>query len=247
MAIYTVHEPPLKKNETEPDPDRFVFVRDGFYFWAFLFGPLWMLRHRLWLVLLCYVLIAGALAIILRTVGASANVGMAVGFLVAVLVGLRGRHACGASRWRAAAAAPSGWWSATTGTAPSGASSRAGSTARGSDHDPAAGAAERAAGAAGREHGAAPAPGRRRRDRPVSAAGSVAVTVAIVDYGSGNLHSAAKAFERAAREEGLDQAIVVTSDPDRVRAGRSRGAAGRRRLRRLPARPRCGPRHGRRR
>ena len=87
MAIYTVHEPPLKKNETEPNPDRFVFVRDGFYFWAFLFGPLWMLRHRLWLVLLCYVLITSALAIILRTVGASANVGIAVGFLVAVLVG----------------------------------------------------------------------------------------------------------------------------------------------------------------
>jgi imidazole glycerol-phosphate synthase subunit HisH len=43
------------------------------------------------------------------------------------------------------------------------------------------------------------------------------VTVAIVDYGSGNLHSAAKAFERAAREEGLAQPIVVTSDPDEVR------------------------------
>jgi glutamine amidotransferase len=42
------------------------------------------------------------------------------------------------------------------------------------------------------------------------------VTVAIVDYGSGNLHSAAKAFERAARESGLAQPIVVTSDPDAV-------------------------------
>jgi imidazole glycerol-phosphate synthase subunit HisH len=42
------------------------------------------------------------------------------------------------------------------------------------------------------------------------------VTVAIVDYGSGNLHSAAKAFERAAREEGLTQPIVVTSDPEAV-------------------------------
>jgi glutamine amidotransferase len=43
------------------------------------------------------------------------------------------------------------------------------------------------------------------------------VTVAIVDYGSGNLHSAAKAFERAARESGREQPIVVTSDPDAVR------------------------------
>jgi imidazole glycerol-phosphate synthase subunit HisH len=42
------------------------------------------------------------------------------------------------------------------------------------------------------------------------------VTVAIVDYGSGNLHSAAKAFERAAREMGSTQPIMVTSDPDQV-------------------------------
>jgi glutamine amidotransferase len=42
------------------------------------------------------------------------------------------------------------------------------------------------------------------------------MTTAIVDYGSGNLHSAAKAFERAAREEGVSQPIVVTRDPDKV-------------------------------
>jgi imidazole glycerol-phosphate synthase subunit HisH len=42
------------------------------------------------------------------------------------------------------------------------------------------------------------------------------MSVAIVDYGSGNLHSAAKAFERAARECGYGEPIVVTSDPDQV-------------------------------
>ena len=42
------------------------------------------------------------------------------------------------------------------------------------------------------------------------------MSVAIVDYGSGNLHSAAKAFERAARESGHDQPIVVASKPDEV-------------------------------
>ena len=42
------------------------------------------------------------------------------------------------------------------------------------------------------------------------------MSVAIVDYGSGNLHSAAKAFERAAHEAGLDQPIVVTRDPQAV-------------------------------
>ncbi len=39
------------------------------------------------------------------------------------------------------------------------------------------------------------------------------MSVAIVDYGSGNLHSAAKAFERAAHDAGLEQTIVVTHDP----------------------------------
>ncbi len=43
-------------------------------------------------------------------------------------------------------------------------------------------------------------------------------TVAIVDYGSGNLRSAAKAFERAAREAGTDYAVLVTSDPGAVAA-----------------------------
>ena len=42
------------------------------------------------------------------------------------------------------------------------------------------------------------------------------MSVAIVDYGSGNLHSAAKAFERAARESGHDQPVVVTSKPDDI-------------------------------
>ncbi|MDB5597585.1 MAG: hisH [Hyphomicrobiales bacterium] len=41
------------------------------------------------------------------------------------------------------------------------------------------------------------------------------MTVAIVDYGSGNLHSAQKAVERAASDAGIR--VVVTSDPDIVR------------------------------
>ena len=44
------------------------------------------------------------------------------------------------------------------------------------------------------------------------------MTIALVDYGSGNLHSAHKAVERAVRETGLDEEVVVTSDPERVAA-----------------------------
>jgi imidazole glycerol-phosphate synthase subunit HisH len=44
------------------------------------------------------------------------------------------------------------------------------------------------------------------------------MTVAIVDYGSGNLRSAAKAFERAARESGTNERVIVTANPSEVAA-----------------------------
>ena len=40
--------------------------------------------------------------------------------------------------------------------------------------------------------------------------------VAIIDYGSGNLRSAVKAFERAARESGVAAEIELTDKADRV-------------------------------
>ena len=42
------------------------------------------------------------------------------------------------------------------------------------------------------------------------------MNVAIVDYGSGNLRSAAKAFERMAAEEGIAARIEVTDEPETV-------------------------------
>src|SRR5216683_4639249 len=44
------------------------------------------------------------------------------------------------------------------------------------------------------------------------------MTTVIVDYGSGNLRSAAKAFERAAAESGLAETIKVSGDADEIRA-----------------------------
>ena len=69
--------------------------------------------------------------------------------------------------------------------------------------------------------------------------------VAIIDYGSGNLHSAAKAFERAARESGADARIAVTATAKDVAARRPHRAARRRRLCRLQARARRRARHAR--
>jgi len=42
------------------------------------------------------------------------------------------------------------------------------------------------------------------------------MSVAIIDYGSGNLRSAEKAVERALRDQGVGQPVIVTSCPDEV-------------------------------
>lgn len=44
------------------------------------------------------------------------------------------------------------------------------------------------------------------------------MTLAIIDYGSGNLRSAARAFERIGADERHRCRVEVTTDPDRVRA-----------------------------
>src|SRR5262245_24735896 len=44
----------------------------------------------------------------------------------------------------------------------------------------------------------------------------MAATVALIDYGSGNLRSAEKALTRAASELGGGQEILVTADPNQV-------------------------------
>jgi hypothetical protein len=96
MTVYTVHEPQTRNNEDEADPDRFVFVRDGFHFWAFVFGPLWLLWHRLWLVLLIYLVTTSAVQAALWALGVSATVKLTVGVLIALLVGF---EAASLRRW----------------------------------------------------------------------------------------------------------------------------------------------------
>jgi hypothetical protein len=88
MSVYTVHQPPPKADEIASEPERFVFVRDGFSFWAFLLGPLWMLRHRMWLVLLGYAALIAALQGVLYLLNAPSAVRMTVMALVALLIGI---------------------------------------------------------------------------------------------------------------------------------------------------------------
>lgn len=87
MAVYTVHEPPRRSSDTLAHTSRFVFVRDGFHGWAFLLGPFWMLRHRLWLALVGWLVVAGGLGALLSAVRAG-GLSVLVAFTVlALLIG----------------------------------------------------------------------------------------------------------------------------------------------------------------
>jgi hypothetical protein len=88
MPIYTVHEPPLRWREDRRGPENFRFVRDGFHFWAFLLAPFWMLRHRLWLVFLLYILLISAIGIAMHFAGIRGGGSALISILISFLVGM---------------------------------------------------------------------------------------------------------------------------------------------------------------
>ncbi len=88
MSVYTVHEPPLRAADASPDPERFAFVRDGFSVWAFLFAALWMLWHRMWLVLVVYVVVAAGVETAMHYANVSSLLTSLAAVLLSLLVGI---------------------------------------------------------------------------------------------------------------------------------------------------------------
>jgi hypothetical protein len=87
MPTFTVHEPPPRKGEAAAAPERFVFVRDGFYVWAFLLTPLWLLVHRLWLAFVIYLVVCGVIGAGLVAAGAPRPLQFLAALLIALLMG----------------------------------------------------------------------------------------------------------------------------------------------------------------
>jgi hypothetical protein len=87
MPTYTVHEPLPRKGEATTAPERFVFVRDGFYFWAFLLAPIWLLWRRLWLAFSLYLITNVVLGTVLVLIGAPSDVKFLANLLIALLIG----------------------------------------------------------------------------------------------------------------------------------------------------------------
>jgi hypothetical protein len=96
MTAYMVFEPPQDGGDPMRRAERIVFVRDRFVWSAFLLAPLWMLRHRLWLALLGYIVVVGVVTPALWFVGAGPtwrSLGLGV---IGLLVGF---EAAGLRRW----------------------------------------------------------------------------------------------------------------------------------------------------
>jgi hypothetical protein len=87
MPTFTVHAPPPRQGETMSAPERFVFVRDGFQFWAFVLAPLWLLVHRLWLAFIIYVVGYGLLGVAFAFLRVPASAQLLAGVFIALFVG----------------------------------------------------------------------------------------------------------------------------------------------------------------
>jgi hypothetical protein len=95
MPVYTVHAP-VAANTGLRATDRFAFVRDGFHFWAAVFGPLWLIWHRLWLALLGWIIVMLAVDIGLGRFGAGGTAIFLANVLIALLMGF---EAASLERW----------------------------------------------------------------------------------------------------------------------------------------------------
>ena len=95
MPVYTVHAP-VAADASLAATDRFVFIRDGFHFWAMVFGPFWLIAHRLWLALLGWVVTIFAIELGMIALGAGGVPIWLADGLIALLMGF---EAASLRRW----------------------------------------------------------------------------------------------------------------------------------------------------
>ena len=95
MPVYTVHAPTMGNAAVAPT-EKFIFVRDGFHFWAALLSVVWLTWHRLWLALVGWIVLMAAVDVAMVWL----RVGSGTIFLVDVLLALLlGFEAASLERW----------------------------------------------------------------------------------------------------------------------------------------------------
>ncbi|MGJ0397488.1 MAG: DUF2628 domain-containing protein [Methylocystis sp.] len=94
MAIFTVHVPRTAAGQL-PAPDKIVFLRDGFSWPAFLFGPFWLAWRRAWTVAGLWTLLLVALALLAWKLRVSREGISLLTFALAVWLGFEGERLVG--------------------------------------------------------------------------------------------------------------------------------------------------------
>jgi hypothetical protein len=96
MPAFAVLEPPGRNRSASERADRFIFLRERFSLGAFLFGPLWIIWRRLWVVLIIYLVVVGFIEYGLQAVGIGWAALACVYVLIQLLIGL---EATSLRRW----------------------------------------------------------------------------------------------------------------------------------------------------
>ena len=95
MPVFTVHAP-VDGGADLAATDKFAFVRDGFHFWAMVASVLWLVWHRLWLVLIGWIALNAAIWFGLSALGVGSGTILLADCLIAILLGL---EAASLQRW----------------------------------------------------------------------------------------------------------------------------------------------------
>lgn len=82
LHTYSVHQKPETTDFIEP-----VLVREGFLLWAFLWGPLWLLYHRIWRMAAVFLLLNAALGAMESYGTLSAQSALLLQMLLQLIVG----------------------------------------------------------------------------------------------------------------------------------------------------------------
>lgn len=86
MPTYLVLEP-ADGARTQSNAERVVFLREKFSGWAFVFTPFWLLRYRLWLAFLIWLVAFAAVDVIGAWLGFGPYAALAASFFPSLVLG----------------------------------------------------------------------------------------------------------------------------------------------------------------
>jgi hypothetical protein len=87
VATYLVFEP-ADGARTQAAAERVVFLREKFSIWAFLLTPFWLLRHRLWLAFLIWLVAFTAITVIGGWLGFGPYAALGASFFPSLVFGM---------------------------------------------------------------------------------------------------------------------------------------------------------------